>query len=62
MRAAVLGLLGRLEHANTAYKRILELNPDFHGRERDHVNFFVLDSAMADIMVEGLNKAVTASR
>ncbi len=62
MRAAVLGLLGRLEHANTAYKRILELNPDFHGRERYYVNFFILDSAIADIMVEGLNKAVTASR
>ncbi len=62
MRAAVLGLLGRLEHANTAYKRILELNPDFHGRERYYVDFFILDNAMADIMVEGLNKAVTTSR
>ena len=58
MQAASLGLLGRVTDARTAYGRLLELKPDFSDNMRDYVRFYVLDDALEERMIEGLEIAM----
>jgi len=60
MQAASLGLLERVTDARTAYTRLLKLKPDFSDNMRDYIRFFVLDDALVDKMLEGLEVAVLA--
>ena len=57
MRASVLGLLGCIADAETAYAKLLELKPDFTEKARDYVSFFVLDEKVLDKMMAGLENA-----
>ena len=58
MQTASLGLLGRITNARVAYSRLLELKPDFPDNMRDYIRFFVLDDALEEKMLEGLEMTV----
>ena len=55
-RAAVLGHLERGPEAKMALDRYLELRPNLKVRD-DYRQIFVPNSAVADIIIEGLIKA-----
>ena len=55
-RAAVLGHLERGPEAKMALDRYLELRPNLKVRD-DYRKIFVPNSAVADIIIEGLIKA-----
>jgi len=57
IRAAVLGLLGCITDAETAYAKLLELKPDFAEKAHDYVSFFVLDESLLEKMLVGLRNA-----
>jgi adenylate cyclase len=57
MRATVLALLGRSADANKAYRRLLELKPDFADNAPRHVGMFVLDDRLAAKMLDALKRA-----
>jgi hypothetical protein len=59
MRAAVLGLLKRDGDARKAYRRLLELKPDFADNAPQHVGLFVLDDRLAATMLDGLKRAAS---
>ena len=57
LRAAALGQLGKEPEANKAVAELLQLRPDFPTRGRYLIGFYAKTDALADAMIDGLQKA-----
>ncbi len=57
MQAAVLGQLGKITEAQTAFQRLLSLKPDFPARARFYISCLVIKDKWLDLILEGLKKA-----
>jgi adenylate cyclase len=57
MRAAPLGQMGRQREARAAVAELLKLEPNFANRGRQLISHYVKVDALADAIIEGLQKA-----
>ena len=56
-QAAAFGQLGQVREGRTAIERLLELNPDFVNKPAEYIGFYVHETALIDLLMDGLRKA-----
>ena len=56
VKAATLGLLGKIAEGETYAKKLLEMKPDFPGKARDLIGRLTKFEEIVDLMIEGLDK------
>ncbi len=56
MKAATLGLLGRIDEGKEAIEDLLKLKPDFTNRGRVLIKHYIKFDDILDRMLEGLSK------
>ena len=57
LRAAILGQMGRIKQAQTAYNELLTINPDFETNAVYYVHALLMDDTLIERLFEGLYKA-----
>ena len=54
LRAAILGQMGRIKQAQTAYNELLTINPDFETNAVYYVHALLMDDTLIERLFEGL--------
>jgi len=57
LRAAILGQMGRIKQAQTAYNELLTINPDFETNAVYYVHALLMDDTLIERLFEGLYMA-----